>query len=211
MRNAWLKKLGEKFYAYTHSDAVHMSGGGNLTGKIKEIVTALNTHHHQMSEINDFDITVKEAAENVVTEKAAPIAHATNSQKYGGATGSNYGHVRTAGNVSGSNQYVIPFSTQFSAAVQTTLNNTSMLYNGVYAVRFTGAATGAPTGLTSGTTYYGTIFTMNYQQTGGVNSTYGVTQILSIPKIGKMYCRFPTSTSAYGSWIDMTAISGGYA
>lgn len=210
MRNAWLKKLGEKVYAYTHSDAVHMSGGGNLTNKIKEIITKLNTHHHQMSEINDFDITVTEAARKVVSENAAPKSHATNSQKYGGASGSNYGHVRTAGNASGTNQYVVPFSTQFSAA-QTTLNNSSMLYNGVYAVRFTGAATGAPSGLVSSTTYYGTIFTMNYQQTSGVNSTYGVTQILSIPKIGKMYCRFPTSTSAYGSWVDLTTVASGYA
>ncbi|MGN0107815.1 MAG: hypothetical protein ACI4A5_08995 [Hominilimicola sp.] len=207
MRNAWLKKLGEKFYAYTHSDAVYMSGGGNLTSKMKEIITALNTHHHQTSEINDFDVTAKK----VVSENAAPIEHAVNSQKYGGATGSNYGHVRTAGSVPGANQYVIPFSTQFSAAQQTTLNNANMLYNGIYAVRFTGAATGAPPGLTSGTTYYGTIFTMNYQQTGGVNSTYGVTRILAIPKIGKLYCQFVTSTSAYGDWTDLTATVSGYA
>lgn len=210
MNNAWLKKLGEKVYAYTHSDAVFMSGGGTLTNKIKEIISTLNTHHHQASEINDFDGTVKKAAEKVVSANAAPKAHAASAQTYGGATGSNYGHVRTAGSVPAANQYVMPFSTQFTA-VQTTLNNASMLYNGVYAVQFKGSATGAPPGLTSGTTYYGTIFTMNYQQTGGVNSTYGVTQILSIPKFGKMFCRFPTSTSAYGDWVDLTAIAGGYA
>lgn len=206
MNNAWLKKLGEKFYAYTHSDAVHMSGGGNLTSKIKEIITALNTHHHYAADINDIDDKVK----GIVETDAPPKSHATNSQTYGGATSSNYGHVRTAGNASGTYQYTVPFSTQYNG-VQSSLNITNLLYNGVYAVRFTGAATGAPSGLTSSTTYYGTIFTMNYAAASGLSTIYGVTQMLAIPKIGKLYCRFITSTSAYGDWVDLTTVASGYA
>lgn len=55
MRFAWLTKLGERFYAYTHSDAVKMSDGGNLTDKIKEIVSKLQKHHHHAADINDID------------------------------------------------------------------------------------------------------------------------------------------------------------
>lgn len=206
MRNAWLTKLNERVYAFTHSDAVVMSDGGSLTDKIKDIITKLKEHHHHASDINDFE----DASAEVISAKAAPISHATNAQTYGGATGSNYGHVRTAGNAAGTYQYTIPFSTQYNTA-QSSLNITNLLYNGVYAVRFTGAATGAPSGLTSGTTYYGTIFTMNYNAVSGLTATYGVTQILAIPKIGKLYCRFVTSTSAYGDWTDITAIASGYA
>ena len=207
----WLKIAGKRFYARSHSDGVQMNDGVTLTAKIKEIFTKLKEHHHHASEVNDFETEAARVAGNVVADKAPPKSHATNAQTYGGATGTNYGHVRTAGNVSGTNQYVVPFSIQYASTAQTTLNSANFLYNGVYAIRFNGSATGAPSGLTSGTTYYGTMFTMNFQQTSSVSSTYGVTQILSIPIIGKLYCRFPTSTSKYGDWIDLTAIASGWA
>ena len=205
----WLKKAGEKFYARTHADAVEMPDGGMLTAKISSILEKFKEHHHQASDVNDLKHFVNDALSNAAGEIIPPMNHATSETKYGVATSSSYGHVRTAGNVSAAHQYVIPFSKQYSSA-QTSLNNTSMCYNGMYAIAFKGNATGAPTGLAEATTYYGTIFTMNYQQTSGVSSTYGVTQILTIPIIGKLYVRFITGTSAYGEWIDLTAIASGW-
>lgn len=208
MKFGWLKKAGIKFYARTHSDGVEMKGGGTLTAKIAEIVKKLREHHHQASEVNDLEQAVKGFAGGV----SAPISHAVSGTTYGVASGSNYGHIRAAGNAGASYLYAFPFSTQYNTE-QTSLNIANLCYNGVFAVRFKGSATGAPVGLESGTTYYGTIFTMNYQQTSGVSTTYGVTQVLSIPKAGKLYVRFVTSTSAsgYGDWIDMTAIASGWS
>lgn len=209
MNIGWLKILGVKFYARSHSDAVTMKDGGTLTAKITGIISTIKEHHHTAGDINDFESSVSEIAAKA---DFAPKSHSKNDTTYGGASGSQYGHVRTAGNVASDKQYVIPFSTQFSAA-QTTLNNSSMTYNGIYAVQFKGSATGAPEGLTAATTYYGTIMTQNYQPTSTVNGTYGVMQMLTIPKLGKLYCRFITGTaaSAYGAWVDLTAIASGYA
>ena len=210
MNIGWLKKAGEKFYSRTHSDAVEMADGGTLTAKITDIFSKLRTHHHQASEINDFEDVANRIAGEVVSADAPPKSHATSQTTYGVASGSSYGHVRTAGSVGATYQYTIPFSTQYNTE-QKSLNISNLCYNGMYAIRFKGNATGAPSGLVEATTYYGTLFTMNYQQTSGVSSTYGVTQILTIPIIGKLYVRFVTGTSTYGEWIDLTAIASGWS
>ena len=210
MNIGWLKILGVKFYARSHSDAVAMKDGGTLTTKVKEIINTIKNHHHTPGDINDFETSVSKIA---AKSDFAPKSHAKNDTTYGVASGSQYGHVRVAGNVSAANQYVMPFSIQYTASAQTTLNISDMTFNGIYAGQFKGNATGAPEGLTATTTYYGTIMTQNYQQTSAVNGSYGVMQMLSIPTIGKLYCRFITGTaaSAYGAWVDLTAIASGYA
>lgn len=203
MKNGWLTKFGERFYAFSHSDSVLMKDGGTLTEKIKSILLLLKGHHHHSSDVNDFADGVNNILKNA---GFAPKNHAESSTNYGVSSPSNYGHVRTAGGGTDTSKYAYPFSVQFNG-VQTSLNTTNLTYNGIYSIRFTGSATGAPAGLTSGTTYYATLQTLNYAQTSTVNTSYGVTQILFIPKIGKLYYRFVQSSSAFGDWIDVSALS----
>lgn len=203
MRNGWLTKFGEKFYAFAHSDSVFMNDGTTLTERIREIVSKLQNHHHNAAEVNDLEDSVNRVIANA---DLAPANHAENNTTYGISTPSKYGHIRTAGGGTDTAKYAYPFSTQYSSA-QSSLNVTNLTYNGIYSIRFTGTATGAPSGLASGTTYYATLQTLNYSQTLTVNASYGVTQILSIPKIGKLYYRFVTSSSAFGDWIDVSALA----
>lgn len=136
-----------------------------------------------------------------------PKNHASTATTYGVATTNNYGHVRTAGRT-GSGNYV---QTRSSGVSISSFNSTSYTYAGQYAVQFSGTATGIPTtliedsGTTTSTTFYGVLTVDNYSTTGTVSASYGVRQVLSIPKYSLTYERYcyTNGNSNYGEWYNI--------
>lgn len=133
-----------------------------------------------------------------------PKNHALNATTYGPATTANYGHVRTAGKT-GDGHYVQHRSANTSIS---SLNATSYTYAGQYGLSFSGSATGVPatlvedSGASSSTTFYGVLTVDNYVINNTVSTSYGVRQVLSIPKYGLTYERYcyTKGSSNWGEW-----------
>lgn len=158
-----------------------------------------NKANKDFSNVSSLTSTVKD------TLGIATKNHATNNTKYGPATTSNYGHVRTSG-ITGSGHYV---QSQRAHGTGVNLNSTNYLYAGNHIVGFYINATGAPTtisddtGITSTSTMiYGIIKTDNsYGNGSGYGVNYGVKQTLIIPRYGLTYERYNyQGSSTFGVW-----------
>lgn len=145
-----------------------------------------------------------------------PYFHAFADTSAGPGTPYDYGHVRTEGKSSAGNYVKI----RYARATASDLNSTQYTYSGEYYLSFKSTTPGAPETLlkdagpqaSSSTTFYGILTTENYQVASSANSTYGVRQILSIPKFNVAYERYGYNISAttWNEWRNISESAGAY-
>lgn len=146
----------------------------------------------------------------ITSDNVFPKNHASSATTYGLGTNANYGHVKLGGNTTSTNyttRSAFPIAYENASSNITSFNTTTYLNNGIYHIRFAGSATGAPSGLTSSTTYYGTLIAYGFATSTSAtqySTTYGVCQILTIPRQSQIYVRYSYSgSSTYGTWTPM--------